>query len=63
MAASADLTDGSSLQQFLILAKNSKGKVIGPLIQQALSAPNIYVFGELLEMPSVQQVNIFFTIC
>jgi len=56
MAASADLTDGSSLQQYLILAKSSKGKAVTALIQQALSAPNVYVFGELLEMPHVQQL-------
>jgi len=57
MANSADLTDGSGLQQYLILAKSTKGKAATAVIQQALSAPNIYVFGELLEMPNVQQLG------
>jgi COP9 signalosome complex subunit 7 len=54
---SADLTDGSSLQQYLLLAKSAKGKACAAVIQQALSAANVYVFGELLEMQNVQQVS------
>jgi COP9 signalosome complex subunit 7 len=53
---STDLTDGSTLAQYLILAKNSKGKACAQLIQQVLGAPNVYVFGELLDLPNVQQV-------
>lgn len=52
----ADLTEGAPLQQFLLLAKNSKGKACAALIQQVLSAPNVLVFGELLDNPNVQQL-------
>jgi len=48
------LTEGSSLQPYVALAKTQKGKQISAVIQQALSAANVLVFGELLEMPNVQ---------
>jgi len=54
--ATADLTEGGPLQQYILLAKNSKGKACSALIGQALSAPNVMVFGELLDMPNVQQL-------
>jgi len=56
MSATADLTEGSFIQQYIILAKNAKGKACCALIQQALSAPNVLVFGELLDMPNVKQL-------
>lgn len=56
MAASADLTEGVALQQYLILAKNSKGKAAAANINQVLSAPNVFVFGELLDLQNVQQL-------
>jgi len=55
--ATADLTEGGPLQQYILLAKNSKGKACSALIGQALSAPNVMVFGELLDMPNVQQLT------
>jgi len=54
--ATADLTEGGPLQQFILLAKTSKGKACSALIGQALGAPNVMVFGELLDMPNVQQL-------
>jgi len=51
----SDLTDGQALEQFTILAKNTKGKACEALIQQALEAPNVFVFGELLEMKNLEQ--------
>lgn len=54
--ATADLTEGGPLQQYILLAKNSKGKACAALIGQALGAPNVMVFGELLDMPNVQQL-------
>jgi len=55
-SATADLTEGSYIQQYIILAKNAKGKACSALIQQALGAPNVLVFGELLDMPNVKQL-------
>lgn len=54
--ASAEITEGHGLQQFVVLAKNSKGKAASALIQQVLAAPNVFVFGELLDSPNFQQV-------
>jgi len=56
MSATEELTSGSGLQQFVLLAKAAKGKACAAVIQQALGAPNVFVFGELLEMPNVQQL-------
>jgi len=55
-SSTADLTEGGALQQYVIMSKNTKGKACTALIQQALGAPNVYVFGELLEMPNIQQL-------
>jgi len=54
--ATQDLTEGGGLQQYLLLAKNAKGKACAALIQQVLSAPNVLVFGEFLDNPNVQQL-------
>jgi len=54
---SSDLTEGSPIQQFLLLAKSSKGKACAAVIQQALSAANVYVFAELIEMPHVRELE------
>lgn len=51
----SDLTDGQALEAFCILAKTQKGKACEAVIQQALEAPNVYVFGELLEMKNLEQ--------
>jgi len=56
MAKKADLTDGTYIAQFVILAKALKGKGLVGVIKQVLSAPNVYVFGELLEMENIQNV-------
>ncbi len=51
-----DIVSGSALLKFIILAKNAKGKACALVIQQALKSPNTYVFGELLEQPTVKAV-------
>ena len=45
------------LEQFLLLAKSTKGAAVVGLIKQVIEAPGVYVFGELLEMPNVQEVS------
>jgi COP9 signalosome complex subunit 7 len=57
MASSEDLTDGTSLQPFVLLAKSAKGKACAAVILQALNASGVYVFGELLEMENVKQLR------
>ena len=47
------------LEQFVLLAKSAKGAAVVALITQALEAPGVFVFGELLDMPNVQEVGVF----
>ena len=46
----------SALEQFLLLAKTAKGPAAVELIKQALEAPGVYVFGELLETDCVKEL-------
>ncbi|EGG19440.1 proteasome component region PCI domain-containing protein [Cavenderia fasciculata] len=51
------LTEGTALKQYLVLAKSNKGRACVALIEQALSNQNVFVFGELLDMPNVQALQ------
>mmetsp|Transcript_27294 Transcript_27294/g.71545 ORF Transcript_27294/g.71545 Transcript_27294/m.71545 type:complete len:250 (+) Transcript_27294:62-811(+) len=44
----------AAIQKYVLSAKNVRGKLVAVLIEQALSSPDLYVFAELLELPSVQ---------
>ncbi|XP_078524301.1 COP9 signalosome complex subunit 7b isoform X1 [Lissotriton helveticus] len=44
------------LEQFLILARSTKGSALPALVSQVLEAPGVYVFGDLLEIPCVQEL-------
>lgn len=46
------------LEQFILLAKSARGAATIKLIDQVLESPGIYVFGELLQMPNIQEVNV-----
>ena len=45
-------------EQFLQLAKSAKGAAAVQLIKEALEAPGLYVFAELLHMPNIKEVCI-----
>lgn len=45
------------MEQFCILAGTTKGKACSALIQQVLNHKNIFTFGELLEVPSIKQLQ------
>lgn len=47
----------SPLEQFVLLAKGAKGAAAVELIKQVLEAPGVYVFGELLDMPNIKELN------
>ena len=47
------------LEQFVLLAKNAKGAAAVELIKQALEAPTVFVFGELLDMANIQVTLVF----
>lgn len=57
MAAEVKVS-GQNQEQFLLLARSARGAALASLIHQVLEAPGIYVFGELLDMPNVQEVSI-----
>lgn len=44
------------LDQFVLLAKSSKGAACLDLIKQVLEAPGVHVFGELLVLPNIIEV-------
>ena len=48
------------LEQFVLLAKSAKGAAAVELVKQALDAPGVYVFGELLDMPNIVEVRLMF---
>jgi len=45
------------LEGFLLVANNSSGKSSVQVIHQVLANANIFVFGELLEVPSIKQLD------
>lgn len=45
------------LEQFILLSRNAKGSTLTGLINQVLEAPGVFVFGELLETPNIQEVR------
>ena len=47
----------SKIETFLLLAKGAKGAAAAKLIENATSAPGVFNFGELLELPNVQEVS------
>ncbi len=50
--------DGEAkLQQYLLLGKSAKGRALVELINTATAEPGLFAFGELLALPSVQEVN------
>lgn len=51
-----DKATPNPLEQFVLLAKTAKGAGAVELIKQALEAQGVYVFGELLDMPHIQEV-------
>ena len=48
----------AKLEPFLLMSKAAKGAAAAKLIQDATSAPGVFVFGELLEQPNVQEVRL-----
>ncbi|XP_046995186.1 COP9 signalosome complex subunit 7a [Schistocerca americana] len=50
-------TSNNPLEQFVLLAKSAKGAAAVELIKQVLEAPGVHVFGELLDMPNVIELE------
>ena len=47
----------AKLEPFLLMAKSLKGAAAAKLIHDATSAPAVFVFSELLELPNIQEVR------
>ena len=57
MAAVDLVTNAASkLEPYLLISKSVKGAAAAKLIQDATSAPGVFVFSELLAIPSIQEV-------
>ncbi|XP_014242136.1 COP9 signalosome complex subunit 7b isoform X2 [Cimex lectularius] len=54
---SAQPTSNNPLEQFVILAKATHGAATVELVRQVLAAPGVHVFGELLDMPSIKELE------
>ncbi|GLH04825.1 hypothetical protein R5R35_003585 [Gryllus longicercus] len=50
-------TSNNPLEQFVLLAKSAKGAAAVELIKQVLEAPGVHVFGELLDMPNIIELE------
>ena len=46
----------AKLEPFLLMSKSAKGAAAAKLVQDATSAPGVFVFAELLEQPNIQEV-------
>jgi len=49
--------DDAKIQQYLLLAKSTKGRGLADLIVKATEDPGLFAFAELLATPSVQEVR------
>ena len=49
--------ESGKLQEYCLLAKGSKGRMLVDIIQRATSDPTLFAFGELLVVPTVEQVD------
>jgi hypothetical protein len=47
----------AKLQQYLLLGKSAKGRSMCELITKATAEPGLFTFGELLDLPTVQEVR------
>lgn len=47
----------AKLEPFLLMSKSAKGAAAAKLIQDATSAPGLFVFAELLALPNIQEVR------
>lgn len=46
------------MEQFVLLAKNVRGRGAAEIVKQATCEPGLFAFGELLDTPSIQEVRL-----
>lgn len=54
---STEKSANNPLEQFVLLAKTAKGAAAIELIRQAVETPGVHVFGELLDMPNIKELE------
>ena len=54
---STEKSTSNPLEQFVLLAKTAKGAAALELIKQAIETPGVHVFGELLDMPNIKELE------
>jgi len=47
------------IEAMLIMAKDKTGRALEDIIERVLSQPEIFVFGEFIDLPNVQQVSLY----
>lgn len=55
-------SSSAKLEPFLLMSKSAKGAAAAKLIQDVTTAPGLFVFAELLDLPSIQDVRALVTI-
>lgn len=55
--STAEKSANNPLEQFVLLAKTAKGAAAMELIRQAVETPGVHVFGELLDMPNIKELE------
>jgi len=45
------------MEQFILLAKGTKGMAAAELVKQALEAPALFVFSELMDVPNIKELK------
>lgn len=48
----------AKIEPFVLMSKSAKGAAAAKLVQDATSAPGLFVFAELLDVPSIQEVRV-----
>ena len=56
-SAALEASTADKLEPFLLLAKSLKGAACAQLILDTLNAPDVFVFAELLDLPSIRDVK------
>lgn len=57
MTVSSLLQPPAALESLLLLAKSARGAAAVRLVQEATAARDVWVFGELLQMPGIKEVQ------
>ena len=55
MALDLSISASSKLEPFLLLSKSARGAAAAKLVQDVTSASGVFVFAELLDVPSIQE--------